>query len=358
MPEREVIRGTGGPNPGGIVDAGRDLGGRLLGVINPYANTVSDSTLSQSEYNFNSLVFPSDLGNEDVGHYMVININVPVKISGERRGVVGGGQLDKLLPGDYSKVDVLRFGQGAQAGGAMNTPALSIPRFTRRIAQSIGLFMPNGLVYDSENGYEEVSLTALAGGIGAGTASAIAMFAGGLAGSLAGGPVAGVATAGAVSIGAGAIAGAISRFGGVIGTVAQVAGYPINPRTEVLFSHTKMRRFSFQMLFAPSNEQESYTLNNIIRTLRFYSAPEIDPTTRGFTFIPPAEFDITFYNKGTENTTIPRINTSVLTQCTVDYAPASDTFSTFRNGHPVAVSLTLTFMEVELIHKLRVLQGF
>ena len=39
---------------------------------------IDDSTLGQSEYDFRYRVFPADLANDYVGHYMIININVPV----------------------------------------------------------------------------------------------------------------------------------------------------------------------------------------------------------------------------------------------------------------------------------------
>ena len=54
---------------------------------------------------------------------------------------------------------------------------------------------------------------------------------------------------------------------------------------------------------------------------------------------------------------IIRINTCVLERCEVDYAP-SGVYSTFTNGHPVAVRLSLGFREIEPVHKKRILQGF
>jgi len=113
-----------------------------------------------------------------------------------------------------------------------------------------------------------------------------------------------------------------------------------------------------EILMAPKNKMESDTVKNIIDTLRFHAAPELD-TMIGFipTFIPPAEFDITFFHKGKENTKIPRINTCALEQIEVDYAPTG-VYSTFANGHPVAIRLSLAWRELEILHKQRVTQGF
>ena len=100
-------------------------------------------------------------------------------------------------------------------------------------------------------------------------------------------------------------------------------------------------------------------MEQIIKALRYHSAPELDKTSiiGGFTFVPPAEFDITFFNKGVENIHIPRISTCVLERIEVDYAPTG-VYSTFRNGYPVAARLSLGFRELEIVHKERILRGF
>jgi hypothetical protein len=297
---------------------------------------INDDTLSQSQYDFTYRAFPSDLGADYNGHYMVININVPTKSGGEPRGAFTNRFTP--LPNDFSKVDILRFGKGSGATGlgGQQREFFAIPRYTKRIAESIALFMPSPLVYTTENKYEDISLTAMAGSVGVGA----------LQGLVSAIPI-------ARSIGS----NLIGATGQVIGTAAKLAGYPINPRVEVLFSTTPQRQFNFEVLMAPRNEEESQSIQRIITTLRFHAAPELDTILNGLTFIPPAEFDITFYNKGVENTNIPRINTCVLGGIDVDVAPQGK-YATFRNGHPVAVRLVLRFVEIEILHKLRVVQGF
>jgi hypothetical protein len=273
----------------------------------------------QSVYDFTSRIFPDDLGQEDMAHYMIININVPTKTSGggESKGRLPNGSFLTGAEG-LSKVDRLRFGGNGQLniGGDAEIPNFliggpggfgtllpegttfgDIPGFnvaqdfiapqrrTTRIKESIALHMPNGgLVYTEENKYEEVSMTAV--------------------------------LTGAISTAVGLIPGAASPF---------------------------------------NSEKEVQSVKSIIRTLRYYAAPEI--TLGGFAFVPPADFDITFFQAGKENTNLPRINTCVLDRIDVDYSP-EQSYSTFANGHPVAVRLSLGFREVEILHKERVLQGF
>lgn len=305
--------------------------------------------LGQSRYDFRYLVFPNDLGMDDNGHYMVININVPTKTTSPSTGAGRFTNQFNILP-NASKVDTLRYGPGGSIspvviGGSADRPLISIPRRTRRIAESIALHMPTPLVFNTHNAYEEISMSALFGKLG--TAGIGALFAAG-----------GAWLRGAqAAIDAGGAARSIAAARGqVVSTASKILQAPINPAVEILFANTLVRQFTIEVLMAPRNEQESINMKSIIKTLRFHGAPEISDVLSLF-WIPPAEFDITFFNKGVENQNILRINTCVLERIEVDYAPTG-VYSTFRNGHPVAARLSMGFRELEPVHKKRVLQGF
>jgi Tail-tube assembly protein len=321
----------------------------------------------QSSYDFRSRVFPEDLGQEDMSHYMVININVPTESSGSTTqkgnlptGSILGGQLSKVdqlrLNGsgrltapdyDFSQSVLGQFLSGYDfsstalgqllsgynfsdsiLGAAIGSLPDGLPpqRRTTRIKESIALHMPNGgLVYTENNKYEEVSMTAVITGIVGGVAS---------------------------------VAGVGSAFNTALSAVkrgSQIAGYPINPAVEVLFAARPQRQWMFEVFMLPRSENEVQTVKEIIRTLRYYAAPEI--TLNGFAFVPPADFDITFFQAGKENKNLPRINTCVIDRIDVDYSP-EQSYSTFVNGHPTAVRLSIGFREVEILHKQRVLEGF
>jgi hypothetical protein len=215
--------------------------------------------------------------------------------------------------------------------------------------------MPVPMVYTHTNVYEEISMTALgAQGIKLGV-SAIGKL------------ITGALTQRFDRATQGGLPNILGVGGDSIRKLASLAGYPINPKIEVMFSHTPQRAFRMELLMAPKNQKESETVKNIIDTLRYHAAPEISGNgpIPGINFgagiiplfIPPAEFDITFYHKGQENTKIPRINTCAIEQIEVDYAP-SGIYSTFTNGYPVQVRLSLAFRELEILHKERVAQGF
>jgi hypothetical protein len=332
---------------------------------------IGDPLSGQSRYDFNYKAFPNDLGTDYARDYMIININVPVRSDGKQRGAISGGNI---LSNELSTVDRARtsvFGPGRSttgigagnntvtrpdnpvgAVGAVGFAAVSgrpLARNTRRIAESIAIFMPSGgLVYNYQNKYEEISMTALGGKVAGGILAAGVGALTGIAGRSAEAARRGASSAGAIT----------DPAGRVISQAALLTGFPINPRVEVLFSHNDLRQFRFDFLMSPRNVQESETIKEIIRILRLNSVPEIDALTAGFTYIPPAEFDISIYHNNAINPHIPRINTCVLTVIEVQYDPTDGIFSTFSNGHPVAVRMTLGFQEVEPLHKTRINQGF
>jgi len=317
----------------------------------------------QSAYDFKSRIFPEDLGQEDMAHYMVININVPTESSGSttQKGNLPTGTI---LGNELSKVDQLRQGGNGQLniGGDIEIPNpliggpggfgtllppgttfgdipgfdsvqnfLAPSRRTTRIKESIALHMPNGgLVYTEENKYEEVSMTAVITGTIATGLGFIPKFGGGL------------------QSGFNTAVSAAKR-------ASQISGYPVNPAVEVLFAARPQRQWMFEVFMLPRSETEVETVRQIIRTLRYYAAPEI--TGGGFFFVPPAEFDITFFQAGKENKNLPRINTCVMDKIDVDYSP-EQSYSTFANGHPIAVRMSLGFREVEILHKQRIYEGF
>lgn len=322
-------------------------------IVAGSTQTFGDTGFGQSQYNFNYRAFPNDLVNDTNAHYMVININIPTNRDGNPRTAYQGSQFNTSVLDDTSKLNIARtqrqiggIGQAVPSGAALGS-ALTLPRYSKRVAESIAIFMPGSILYGQQNQYEEISMTAIAGNVGkAGLNYATAALS-----SLRGGAL------GAAAGRAAGAAKAVNALGQAIGTVASITQNPINPRVEVLFSTTNQRQFIFEFLLAPRNEQESKTIEQIVRTLRFHAVPELNPKTFGLTFIPPAEFDITFFHKGIENVKIPRINTCVLNRIDVDYSPQG-VYSTFKNGYPVAIRLSLAFTEIEMLHKARVVQGF
>lgn len=137
-------------------------------------------------------------------------------------------------------------------------------------------------------------------------------------------------------------------------SVALATKRSINPMVQVLYRSTNLRQFDFSFLMVPRNENESQTIEKIVRNIRGFAAPEFV----GPTVIAPSEFEIKFMNGNEEDQHLPKIERCVITKVQANFAPPG-TYSAFRNGYPVSCLLTFSATEVRLIDRTKILQkGF
>lgn len=151
-------------------------------------------------------------------------------------------------------------------------------------------------------------------------------------------------------------AGAIETLTGV--NVKQTAelysGTIQNPFLEVLFKGVNTRDFSLEFKFSPRNKDESNTLAEIIRRLKFHAHPEFKYRENDSSFmLYPSNFDITFMKiqggEATRNVWLHRINTSVLVGITEDSSAGG--YAAHKDDSPVTRSLSLNFREVTPLRK-------
>lgn len=251
----------------------------------------------------------------------------------------------------------------------MKIRAFPNPNGSSAKPETIYLFIPgsgeNGtLNWEMAHEYDEVKLTKLAAGV-------IGAVAGGLAPG---------------------IAGAASFAASAVGTAARIAGKgTINPKVDLLYGNTQLRNFTFQFFLAPQSQKETETLNKIVKTLRKMSSPEIKglPTEilgfntggafsspsgqasqlqSGLWFTPPAEFLVSFHTvtPNAENSTqisekenpyLPKIGRCVLSRVDVNYSQQGD-YSTFKDGAPTNLYLTLVFNEMRVISQADIDSGY
>ena len=122
------------------------------------------------------------------------------------------------------------------------------------------------------------------------------------------------------------------------------------------------RKFSYTWKIAPKNDQESVDAYEIIQKFKYHMAPEIGGKNHGRYFTTPSEFDIFYMFRGDENEWINKIQTCVLRNMDVNYAP--DVYQTFRTiegiqgAPPTQIDMKLDFQETKLITKEDALKGF
>jgi hypothetical protein len=129
----------------------------------------------------------------------------------------------------------------------------------------------------------------------------------------------------------------------------------LNPYREVLFKSVGFRRFQFDYQFLPQSQVETDQVQKIIELFKYHMHPEM--SNGGLYYIHPSEFNIQYYYKGKENNYFNKISTCVLTDMHVDYGDRND-FSSFTNGAPTEITMSLTFQELETLTKERIIQGY
>lgn len=118
-----------------------------------------------------------------------------------------------------------------------------------------------------------------------------------------------------------------------------------NPFREVLFESVDYRTFNFRYVFFPKSESESNKISDIIHLFKTNMHPEISDNR--FFYMHPSEFEIKYYYKDKGNPYLHSFATCALTGLEVEYG--SDQFSTFGNGAPTEIGLSLTFREIEQV---------
>jgi hypothetical protein len=145
------------------------------------------------------------------------------------------------------------------------------------------------------------------------------------------------------------------------------SGIALNPQLELLYRKTNNREFIFNFRFVPSNREDAQAIEDIIRTLRYHSAPRFRTlgnttvTNNSRYIIPPSQFEIEFITLDPSgvgfNDRLPRIGSCVLSNVDVNYAPSGQ-FSAFQGDYPVETQVQLTFTETVILTKQDIALGY
>ena len=84
----------------------------------------------------------------------------------------------------------------------------------------------------------------------------------------------------------------------------------------------------------------------------------LDDSSNNSALIMPTEFDIEFRSGDAENERISKVATCILASCDIDYGPVGE-FITFSGySDPIAISLSMTFTEIEPLSRGMISKGF
>ena len=367
--------------------------------------------LDQDPFAFSTLSYPKDVvNNMESGHYMLFYVNVQDITAYEYDGFKDGvaGKIGGVTVTDKAKLD-----ENAEGGMEWNIPeddgdvqggvSYAGERFTpyseaeakkkgltfinseittlrknkprrrngigsenffnntRRITDSVAMYLPAAVKDDYGVDYTPAQ-TGLLG--------LLAATGGGMIGDWKSNDFEGFLRKGLAAL-SGTMLESIKRLGlgvleGITGTEGalelsgKIFSRAQNPYLEVLFNSPKMRSFSYSFTMAPKDEAEQLECKRIIKLFRFHMAPEVRPDFGRFMTL-PAEFDIHYMyqapgGQAGQNPWYNKIATCVLTNCSVDYT--SGGVKSHADGSPVVITMTLSFMETEMITSDHVEAGY
>jgi hypothetical protein len=157
---------------------------------------------------------------------------------------------------------------------------------------------------------------------------------------------------GITSAGKGIISSEILKGNSGLSAMSRSAG---NPRKEQIFKGVDYRRFTFDYQFAPRDAAEAQAALNIIWLFKYHMHPEFKDANN-FVYVYPSEFDIEYFINGQQNNNLNKISSCVLTEMNVNYSP-NGVFTTFPDGTPTQINVTLNFVELETLTKERIEAG-
>ena len=130
--------------------------------------------------------------------------------------------------------------------------------------------------------------------------------------------------------------------------MTRATGQILNPNMEVLFSGPNIRSFPFQFTFAPRSMSEAQQVKQIIRTIKKHSAPKGD-SGNGFFIKSPDVFILTYKKGGSPHPFLNVFKPMALESMSINYT-ASNTYSTFHDGTPTVMKMTLQMQELNPIY--------
>ena len=154
----------------------------------------------------------------------------------------------------------------------------------------------------------------------------------------------------------------LEGLGGLVEAAEMRDGVIFADRMELAFKGIGKRKFSFDFKMMPRSQAEADEIREIIYAFKFNMLPEFVNGTRGSMMKVPNTFDIQYMYQNAENNYLNKISTCFLE--TMDVTYGGDRYKTFDSSPtdagapPVETSIKLNFLEIEMITRERIAEGF
>jgi hypothetical protein len=307
-----------------------------------YINVVEDSKLfdDKSVQTVNDLT-PRDSGDLDamkLTNNQLIGANAAVNTLA---GLVGGSiAFGKGLSGAAKGAALANV--GTVGVGVAATLAPDTKRAKKRLKTAIALHIPNQLSIRYGMQWSEDDTAALAMAAAGSSEIIKALDEGGTMKDV-------------TDVGTAIIANIALSKGPQAAANSKALGLAANPKKEQIFKGVDFRTFAFDYQFYPRSPEEADNVLRIIEQFKYHMHPEFKDTNN-FIYVYPSEFDVFYYQGGKENMNLHRHTSCVLTEMNINYTP-NGSFTTFANGMPTQINVTLAFRELALLSKEKIKDG-
>jgi hypothetical protein len=366
-------------------------------VQQQFANPAEELTTEGNKYNIRAHTYPSDLGSQDLKHFVLFNINVRGKSTYD----TGAKRLFEVKRAESSGgLTTDQLGTAAVAGTAAAAAVAAgaavsslVSNATRSVGKTGAKSIAPTRAQAAGKTAAKVAIvggTALvAGGVAAVAVSnldmlkkdtshrisdAIALYVDGpptvkysmnyankdlgtLMGLLSGSVLDSKGGAGEAASAMGAsMAKLPGAFGGgdLSSAISKSSGTALNPFREIVFESVDFRTFNFKYKFFPKSKAESDSVHNILELFKEHMHPEL--SAGKLFFIYPSEFQITYYFESKVNPYFHKFRPCALENLDISYG--GEQFSTFKDGTPTEINLTLTFRELEILTRKSIREGY
>lgn len=342
--------------------------------------TVDQTTQQNFKYNVGSLTYPYDVDSADYPHFVVFYINIRGK--SKYNGPGGSYKTVEVTSAGQNRVNETKLGNNVDTAVTLgagyagykgvntllaNTNIVKNAK-TKLVLQAAGAVAGATLAsgtFEGDKKFRIDSAIMLAVNDRPSTQYRVEYRStdlGSLGGFIAGGSSAtdstedfAVESAKAAIINALQIPAAITSNLDPKSLVSLGTGMALNPFREQVFQNVETRTFAFDYKFLPRNADETRAAHKIIELFKFHMHPEL--AKGGMFYIYPSTFDIQYFFQGKENPHVNKISECVLSSMKVDYGTQSQ-MSSFADGSPTEINLSLTFVELEVLTKERIVKGY
>ena len=155
-------------------------------------------------------------------------------------------------------------------------------------------------------------------------------------------------------------AGALPGLSGLKAAAEMRSGVVLSDRMELAFKGIDKRTFQYEFKMVPKSENEALEIKEIINLFKINMLPEFAGNdVHGRSLIVPNTFRIKYMYAGSENHFLHKISDCVLESMNVSYG--GDRYKTHSStdggAPPIQTTMSLTFKELDLITRERVLEG-